>query len=445
MILLKAHYLVEKLFLPPTFFSGAELKGHYISKHELKRACNANEHDIDQFVAHMAVRGYLHQDAYIYSQILIKSCQEILSSVNQKIKPGISVSSQIAMKQAYIKLFTNFGRNDSKKGTFSSGLLPYFLEYPRLVQAETLAACTAKCSFCPYETLSRKGEKMPWSLLEKLAHEFEDFPVDFEFFFMPFKVSDPFLDDRLPDIASLVLNSHPLVKLSLTTNGFFMPQQKIDELLSVSRAHPGRISISISLNTVNPEEYKDLMKLDFNRTIENLDRIRDRRSEFVSNGINEVSVTRISTDHVGDVRFRSFSDDYLESSSSQDFFKFEIHNLNGWINHDAGEYSTKNSDASVASLFPCDEWQRISLLPNGDLSLCCMSHEASEDGLNFYNHTLKEMHAAKIQKYVPLDRKGQKILGRKYSASPCTNCDFNKRSPVNKAFDLLVQQPLALN
>ena len=93
----------------------------------------------------------------------------------------------------------------------------------RIVQAETLAACSAKCSFCPYDSLSRKGEKMSWSLIDKLASEFESFPDDFQFNFAPFKVSDPFLDERLPKIASLVLNSHPLVKVGLSTNGSHAP------------------------------------------------------------------------------------------------------------------------------------------------------------------------------------------------------------------------------
>ena len=119
-----------------------------------------------------------------------------------------------------------------------------------------------------------------------------------------------------------------------------------------------------------------------------------------------------------------------------------MHNLNGWINHNPGKYSTKNSDTSVSSLFPCSEWQRISLLPNGDFSLCCMTHEASEDNLNFNDYTLKEIYRSKIAKYAPLSEDGKKVLGRKFSVNPCTNCDFTKGAPVNQAFDQLVKRPL---
>ena len=443
-ILLKAHSLVEKILLPAKFFTDKELKNNNISRQDLKQSCNPKKEDIDQFVAHMSFLGYLVRDANIYAHVLIKACQEISSSLDCNIKPGISLSTELAMKQAYIKLFINSEVNTNEKYTLFSALRPYSLEYPRLIQAETLAACTAKCSFCPYETLSRKGEKMQWTLLEKFANEFKDFPDDFKFSFSPFKVSDPFLDDRLADIASLILESHPLVNFSLTTNGFYMPQEKIDELLAVSSNHPGRISISISLNTVNPEEYKNLMKLDIKRTIKNINRIRERQLEFISNGIGKVIITRISTDHVGDFKFRRFAKEYLKSSPAKEFFDFKIHNLNGWINHNAGEHSTKNSDVSVASFFPCDEWQRISILPNGDLSLCCMTHEASEDNLNFYHNTLKELHRAKLKKYARFDKNGDNTVGRKFSVDPCKSCDYNTIGSVNSAFDMIIKQPLSV-
>ena len=442
MSLLKAHFLVEKFLFPSNIFKKSQFIEDNITRRELKEASDPNKKTLETFVIYMQSRGYDRANAYIYSRVLTKACQEILSALAHQIKPGISVSTELAIKQSYINLTTTRGDNNNENSSFSSGFLPYAFDFPRLVQAETLAACTAKCSFCPYDSLARKGEKMSWFLLKKLALEFSKFPNDYNFSFMPFKVSDPFLDDRLPQIADLILNSHPLVKFSLTTNGFYMPKDVIDQLLAVSQKHPGRISISISLNTVNPEEYKDLMKLDIRRTINNLNYIRDKKNDFISKGIEEVSITRISTDYVGDVQFRKFAGGYSDPSIGKQFFNFEIHNLNGWINHDAGNYSTKNVDVSVASLFPCEEWQRISLLPNGDFSLCCMSHEASEDKLNFNHYTLKEMHKIKIKKYVPLSKNGQSMLGRKFSVSPCNNCDFTKRSPVHDAFGLLVRQPL---
>ena len=440
MIILEAHKLVRRFYMPQRALKRSDLEPVKISSRFLSQVSNATTDDIDLYMTFMRQRGYAQEDVYIYFGIMKKACSELLSCMHQRERPEISLSTRLGLMQGYIMLHANRNYEGKKYSikTFASKPSSYTFEYPRIVQAETLAACSAKCSFCPYDSLSRKGEKMSWSLIDKLASEFESFPDDFQFNFAPFKVSDPFLDERLPKIASLVLNSHPLVKVGLSTNGSYMPQQMLKELLTLSKKFPNRIEISISLNTVDPEEYKKLMKLDIKHTINNINYIRDNMDMFASSGISNVTITRVSTDPVGDLRFRKFAKDYKRyKSGDKNFFIFDLANLNGWINHDAGEYSTKNVSTSVSSLFTCEEWQRLSLLPNGDFSLCCMESGASSDRLNFSSYTLKQLYKMKIQKYMPLTNNGL-IKGRKYSASPCNSCDFAKRSDVVKRFEEIV-------
>ena len=78
------------------------------------------------------------------------------------------------------------------------------------------------------------------------------------------------------------------------------------------------------------------MKLDIKRTIKNINRIRERQLEFISNGIDKVTITRISTDHVGDFKFNVLQG-LPQIIPRKEFFDFKIHNLNGWINHNVGD------------------------------------------------------------------------------------------------------------
>ena len=43
-----------------------------------------------------------------------------------------------------------------------------YLDYPQEVHIETLALCNAKCSFCPYPTMDRQGDRMPDELIDKI-------------------------------------------------------------------------------------------------------------------------------------------------------------------------------------------------------------------------------------------------------------------------------------
>ena len=226
-----------------------------------------------------------------------------------------------------------------------------------------------------------------------------------------------------------------------------MPKEMIDALLNLSQNHPGRISLSLSLNTVDSHEYRKLMKLDLSRTIENLNYLESRSREFVGSGIASIDVTRISTDGPGDSKFIAFANSYLrQSNSPRPFFDFKLHNLNGWINHDVDvEFAVKNMDPALTFLYPCEEWKRVSILPNGEFSLCCMTHEASDPDLNFNNMTVQELYKHKLSRYVPIDQDKKAFLSRKFASSPCSECSYIKTWQVKQAQNLILSRGLKTN
>ena len=92
-----------------------------------------------------------------------------------------------------------------------------FMDYPMEVSVETMALCNARCTFCPYPTLDRKGEKMSDELLNKLVDEMISW--NREMYFSPFKLNEPLFDKRtLPLCESINKRSQKIV-LRIFTNG----------------------------------------------------------------------------------------------------------------------------------------------------------------------------------------------------------------------------------
>src|SRR5262245_47756568 len=89
------------------------------------------------------------------------------------------------------------------------------LDWPAIVHLETIAICNAACSFCPYPSLERKGERMPDALIAKIIDDLTAIPRDVRFQLAPYKVSDPFLEPRLFDILRTINARLPNANISI--------------------------------------------------------------------------------------------------------------------------------------------------------------------------------------------------------------------------------------
>jgi hypothetical protein len=94
-----------------------------------------------------------------------------------------------------------------------------YMDYPLEVHIETQAICNAKCTFCPYPTMDRQGDKMSDGLIEKIIRDLKEIPAQLPFVIAPFKVNDPFLDVRIFWVCEQINHHLPNAKLRLFTNG----------------------------------------------------------------------------------------------------------------------------------------------------------------------------------------------------------------------------------
>jgi hypothetical protein len=147
-----------------------------------------------------------------------------------------------------------------------------YLEHPMQVSFETLARCNAACGFCPYPTLSRKGTRMPDELLDKLLGELGDIPEDLRIEVCPNRVNEPFLDRRLFDVVARINEERPNAWLVIFTNGSTLTDETLDRVERWERVE----RFNVSFNDHRPGEYERTMRIPYERTVANLDRLHER-------------------------------------------------------------------------------------------------------------------------------------------------------------------------
>lgn len=227
--------------------------------------------------------------------------------------------------------------------------LMFYLTQPREVAIETLALCNARCTFCPYPTLDRKGTEMPMQLIERLIGEMSQFPAPF--YFSPFKVNEPFLDKRVIGICRHVNQQCPHASLRLFTNGQPLTPAlvvQISELQNVEH-------LWVSLNSHDPDEYYKLMGLRFELTLKRLDHIHE--SLWFT---HPVVVSKVSGDDPWhNLQFMRFVHDRWPR------FRPVIIKRDGWLGYVAP------ADPRIPARH-CERWWELSICATGIVSLCCM-------------------------------------------------------------------------
>jgi hypothetical protein len=262
-------------------------------------------------------------------------------------------------------------------------LTPY-LDQPREVALETYSMCNAACTFCPYPTLDRIGTKMPMALIEKLIAEMAEWREPF--FFSPFKVNEPLLDKRVYEICRQVTDN-TLGVVRMFSNGSTLNLSNIEKIANMDRV----VQLWVSLNDYRPDEYKDLMNLDFEHTAKNLDVLHESDFPYP---------VMLSTVGYPNEDFRRYC-----FNRWPDFESMAIRD-GGWLGY-------TDAVGDIPDTY-CWRWWEMSIMATGKASLCCMDG-VGEYGFGDTNtETLLEIYAK--------TRKWRDGISRKEAGNPCNRC-----------------------
>jgi len=265
-----------------------------------------------------------------------------------------------------------------------------FLDYPIEVSIESLALCNASCTFCPYPTLERKGERMSDELLTRLVDEMVSWRRGL--YFSPFKVNEPLLDQRTIPICERINRDSPDMVLRIFTNGSALTPDKVEQIARLKRvAH-----LWVSLNSHIPEQYEKVMGLDFERTAKRLDYLHSRPFPHT---------VVLSTVGYPNEEFRRYCFDRWPNFESLAIKR------DSWLGF-VDAQKTEIPDT------PCSRWFELSITATGKVALCCMDGEAAYSIGDVSKNSLLDVYNA------PHWRERREKLMSRRDIHPCSICTY---------------------
>jgi hypothetical protein len=230
---------------------------------------------------------------------------------------------------------------------------PTWNETPYFVSIETLALCNAACEFCPYPTLTRKGQKMPDELFYKIVDDLAaKAPAEVPNFTLN-RVSEPLLDTRTFEFGKYIAMKFPSAKVHRVTNASALTDKMIDKLLD--QGNTGYIKISF--NDHRPAEYEKTMALPFERTYRNAKRLHERVA--AGEVLNYVMIGRVGDGSDADA-------DFVEWCKREfPLFHPGVSPRFDWLG-----YTHSLSFGVLGG--KCSQWYELHFLVNGKEALCCI-------------------------------------------------------------------------
>ena len=271
------------------------------------------------------------------------------------------------------------------------------VEIPRLVAIETTNRCNATCSFCPNNVLSRNRHTMSDELFEKIIEDCREFkPAAIE----PFLNGEPFMDKKIMSRMALIRTRLPDTKLRLYSNGSLLKPRRIDDLVGLGIDH-----LFISLNTLNPQKYKEVIGLSLEKTLNNL--------RYLTEDSRRLKVARKIT-------FRMTRTEDTTVAEQKAFVAFcKQHNVRPMI---VGLFNYKDFGPSSMPVpgFPCEHITRLDVLSSGRVTLCCMDHEGEYPWGDVNEMSVLEAYNSEAaRRYREYHR-----TGRRKDICPCDDCNL---------------------
>jgi pyruvate-formate lyase-activating enzyme len=270
-------------------------------------------------------------------------------------------------------------------------------QFPRLVAIETTNYCNAKCVFCPNALLVRGRQHMSDELFESIIEQCREFPLGA---IEPFLQGEPFSDPKILSRLELIHKRLPETKLRLYSNGYALRPERVDALMELGLDH-----LYISLNTTDPERYKKDIGLELERTMENLRYLADPR--------RRVRVAK-------NVTFRMLRADDTTLEEQDKFIAFcdqmgVKHFIVGLFNYKGGV----DSPLPVPG-YPCEHLDRLDILSNGVVTLCCMDQEGEFAWGDTKTERLLDIYRGKVARHF---REGL-WAGKRRKIHPCDTCNL---------------------
>ena len=322
--------------------------------------------ELELVAKHAVVRSRFDAKAWFYLSVALIFFQRD-GDIAAKRDEGMEYlrhAAQMKSEDAIVtlKAIEEHGATNPKFFTITPDVFPCFLEdfkrknsvydrYPMTIIIETQTICNAKCTFCGYHKLARKGTKMTDELLNRLLDEMKTIPVPFNVYFNG--MNEPFADKRIFDIYDTVQRDIPNAMLHIITNGTLLTADRQPRLFPLRKVH-----LNISLNESDAETYEKIIGLSFAKVVANLDALHENvKAGHIT---FPVAVSRVNDGSPADAQFQQFI------TSRYPLFECVLKEMT--------DYGKAFERDTPTPLLPCRLWYFSVVLATGEMALCCPDH-----------------------------------------------------------------------
>lgn len=279
------------------------------------------------------------------------------------------------------------------------------MDYPMNIQLETVGRCNANCTFCPHEELDRKFEEMSDELFNKIIDEVGTIPNENPINFYMNVVNEPFMDKKIFERIRKINETVPQATLGFYTNLNVLPRNFFEKIRNCQRI----TYVNVSFNAANEEEYRETMRIDFDRTVSNIRRflIENREQKFLN---GPLYLSRIATFDDRDVRFQEDCRDLFADFEVGVDYVPNVKSRASWLGQVSG------GQEHIPQLSPCFQWLNISVFCDGTVPHCCMDATGK-----FAFGNVKEKSLLEIYNSPEFRNMREAVMGRG-AVYPCNTC-----------------------
>ena len=232
------------------------------------------------------------------------------------------------------------------------------------VMIETSNICNAHCVFCSNPKLKREKKVMSETVFTTIYNRLLQEKIDVRTFTLHLN-GEPLTDPNIFERIKILKNKWPKATIGFTSNFALADKVKIQQILDC-----GMDYITVSLNSLEAEEYYRNMGIPFARTYKNLvDYLEEnkRRGNKVKTTVSLV----LRPDNVP--MYEQFKEKFKGVADIRAI------RFGKWIEHEdlLGESATALKAKGEMNAICNQLYRTITFLSNGDYALCCFDAEGS--------------------------------------------------------------------
>jgi len=270
---------------------------------------------------------------------------------------------------------------------------------------ETSNFCNARCLMCPHPRMKRLKGIMSDSVFEKIIERVraEKLPINKVFFS---GLGEPLSDPQI--IARIKAFKELGVTVKLYTNASLLTEKISRQLVELAVDE-----VNISFNGANPEQYREIMGLNFSLTKGNIDRLLEIKKEKQSSWPK----TQISL-----ILLKENEKDINQHLKN---WQEKVDSVTVSLAHEWGGGVKLNEKLKMKNeklTYPCRSlWHTFNILNNGDFTICCRDFEGKHILGNVLTHSFAEIIQTPILKTF---REAHLKFSESVLPAICRQCNF---------------------